>query len=144
MVESGSITYVHPSKCHSRESEVQNEAKHKTKSFITIEQGSLKSTCVNHMDDVDANTELRLLFAFQRRGLAFELVNFMSWSVYQTWTDKLMSSLASDAPKNFRQISLTQILRADRENFSLLAIEHKGSVRAAAGGKPPVDATLND
>ena len=86
------------------------------------------------MDDVDTNTELRLLFAFQRRGLAFEIVNLMSWNVYQTWTDKLMSSLVSEAPKNFHQISLTQILRADREIFSLLAVEHKGNIRAAAAG----------
>lgn len=53
-----------------------------------------------------------------------------------------MSSLVSDAPSHFHQISLTQILRADREIFSLLASEHKGPIRATAGGKPPVDDTF--
>ena len=46
VLESGSITYLHPSRCHSRESEVQTEAKNKSKTMITLEQGALKQTVI--------------------------------------------------------------------------------------------------
>ena len=139
VLESGSVTYVHPSRCHSRESEVQAEAKNKSKTMITLEQGALKQTVVSNLPDVDTATELRLYFSLQRRHLAFDLVNLLSWSVCQRWLDKLMSSLVSDAPSNFSNITLTQVMRADREIFSILAAEHKGSLKAGAGGKPPLD-----
>ena len=42
IVESGNIVYVHPSKCHSRENEVQTESKSKSKTMITLKQGALK------------------------------------------------------------------------------------------------------
>ena len=47
IVESGNIVYVHPSKCHSRENEVQTESKSKSKTMITLEQGALKQTVVS-------------------------------------------------------------------------------------------------
>ena len=139
VLESGSITYLHPSRCHSRESEVQTEAKNKSKTMITLEQGALKQTVISNLQDIDTNTELKLYFALQRRHLAFDLVNLLSWSVCQKWLDKLMSTLVSDAPSNFSAITLTQVMRADREIFSILASEHKGSLKAAAGGRPPLE-----
>eukprot|EP00435_Cladocopium_sp_Y103_P019375 s340_g4.t1 len=142
MMESGSLTYVHPSKCHSREHEIQAEAKSRSKTMLTIEQGSLKQTVVSSLTDIDTGTELKLYFAMQRRHLAFDLVGLLSWERCQKWLDKLMSSLVSDAPQHFTPISLTQIMRADREVFSLMASEHKESLKAAPGAKPPLDETF--
>eukprot|EP00435_Cladocopium_sp_Y103_P011282 s3229_g2.t3 len=142
MMESGSLTYVHPSKCHSREHEIQAEAKSRSKTMLTIEQGSLKQTVVSSLTDIDTGTELKLYFAMQRRHLAFDLVGLLSWERCQKWLDKLMSSLVSDAPQHFTPISLTQIMRADREIFSLMASEHKESLKAAPGAKPPLDETF--
>ena len=50
-----------------------------------------------------------------------------------------MSTLVSDAPSNFSAITLTQVMRADREIFSILVSDHKGSLKAAAGGRPPLE-----
>ena len=50
-----------------------------------------------------------------------------------------MSTLVSDAPSNFSAITLTQVMRADREIFSILASEHKGSLKSTAGGRPPLE-----
>ena len=139
VVESGNITYIHPSRCHSRESEVQTEAKNKSKTMITLEQGALKQTVISNLQDIDTNTELKLYFALQRRHLAFDMVNLLSWNVCQKWLDKLMSTLVSDAPSSFSTVTLTQVMRADREIFSILASEHKGSLKASTGGKPPLE-----
>ena len=141
-MESGAITYIHPSKCHSREHEIQCEAKQKTKQILTWEQGALKSTVASAMQDIDTSTELKLYFALQRRHLAFELVNLLSWNLCQLWLDKLMTVLVTDAPANFGNVSVTQILKADREMFSLLAAEHSDSLKSSPGKEPPLDKTF--
>jgi len=142
VMESGAVTYIHPSKCHSREHEIQCEAKQKTKQILTWEQGALKSTVANSMGDIDTSTELKLYFAMQRRHLAFELVNLLSWELCQLWLDKLMTVLVTDAPANYSTVSVTQILKADREMFSLLAAEHTESLKAMPGKEPPLDKTF--
>ena len=139
VVESGNIVYVHPGKCHSRENEVQTESKSKSKTMITLEQGALKQTVISSLQDLDTSTELKLYFALQRRHLVFDLVNLLSWGVCQKWLDKLMSTLVSDAPTSFNAITITQVMRADRDMFSILASEFKGSLKAALGAKPPLD-----
>ena len=139
IVESGNIVYVHPSKCHSRENEVQTESKSKSKTMITLEQGALKQTVVSDLQDLDTSTELKLYFALQRRHLAFDLVGLLSWTVCQKWLDKLMSTLVSDAPTSFNAITITQVMKADREMFSILASEFKGSLTAVLGARPPLD-----
>ena len=142
VMEPGAVTYIHPSKCHSREHEIQCEAKQKTKQILTWEQGALKSTVANSMSDIDTSTELKLYFAMQRRHLAFELVNLLSWELCQLWLDKLMTVLVTDAPANYSTVSVTQILKADREMFSLLAAEHTESLKAMPGKDPPLDKTF--
>ena len=72
---------------------------------------------------MDVGTELKLMFAFQRRGLAFDLVNLVSWEVHTAWTNKLYRALMSEPPPGFGHVSLTQILRADQELFTVLAAE---------------------
>eukprot|EP00435_Cladocopium_sp_Y103_P055359 s2156_g18.t1 len=93
IVETGALTYIGPSKCHSRDMEIQAESKQKSKQIITLEQGSLRSSTATSLQDVDTSTELRLFFAMQRRHLAFELVGLLSWEPCQIWLDKLMGSL---------------------------------------------------
>ena len=66
MVESGAVLYIHPSKCHSRDHEIQSESKQKSKQILTWEQGALKSTVANALSDIDTSTELKLYFALQR------------------------------------------------------------------------------
>ena len=109
--------------------EIPNEAKHKSKQIITLEQGSLKSSVTHSLDDVDTSTELRLFFAFRRRHLAFEMMHMLSWEACQLWFDKLMGSLLSEAPQHFGALNLTQILRADRDFFRYLQQNTKGISR---------------
>ena len=93
------------------------------KQILTLEQGTLKSAHHDSLTQVDVGTELKLMFAFQRRGLAFDLVNLVSWEVHTAWTNKLYRALMSEPPPGFGHVSLTQILRADQELFTVLAAE---------------------
>ena len=95
VLESDAVTYIHPSKCHSREHEIQCEAKQKTKQIRTWEQGASKSTVANSMSDIDTSTALKLSFAMQRRHLAFELVNLLSWELCPTLVGQAVDSVGN-------------------------------------------------
>ena len=143
IVETGALVYVPPSKCTSRDSEIQNDSKSKQKQVVTLEQGALKTVHGDSLQTVDVGTELRLMYAFQRRGLAFDLVGLLSWDLHSAWINKLFRAIMAEAPANFSPVSVQQILRADQEMFLLLAEEHNGPLKAAGTGQdPPLDATL--
>ena len=140
MVESGSLVYLPPSKCGSRDQEIQQDAKAKQKQLVTIEQGALKAIASPTLMTVDIGTELKLMYALQRRGLAFDVVSLMSWETHSEWVNKLFRALMSDATPNFSPISLEQLLRADQELFLLLAAEYTGSLKPPAlDADPPLD-----
>ena len=73
IVESGALLYVAPSKCSSRDSEIQADAKTRQKQLLTLEQGTLKTVSADSLPTVDVGTEMKLMYALQRRGLAFDL-----------------------------------------------------------------------
>ena len=140
MVESGSLVYIAPSKCGSRDQEIQQDAKAKQKQLVTIEQGALRTIASPNLPTVDVGTELKLMYALQRRGLAFDLVSLLSWEVHSEWVGKLFRALMAEAIPNFNPISLDQLLRADQELFLLLASEYTGSLKPPApDADPPLD-----
>ena len=123
IVESGALLYVAPSRCSSRDAEIQSEAKTKQKQLLTLEQGSLKSVTADSLPALDVGTDMKLMCALQRRGLAFDLVGLMSWDAHAEWTNKLFRALMADTPSNFQPLGLQQIIKADQEMFLLLASE---------------------
>ena len=143
MVESGSIVYIAPSKCGSRDHEIQQDTKTKQKQLVTIEQGALKTMASSNLPVVDVGTEMKLMYALQRRGLAFDLVGLLTWDVHAEWSNKLFRALMSEPIPNFSPISLDQLLRADQELFVLLASEYTGSLKPSAlENDPPLDAEV--
>ena len=143
IVESGALLYVAPSRCSSRDAEIQCEAKNKQKQLLTLEQGTLKSVSADALPMVDVGTEMKLMYAFQRRGLAFDLVGLLSWDAHTEWTNKLFRALMADAPADFLPIGLQQIIKADQEMFILLSSEYEGPLKATAiDGEPPLDAQI--
>ena len=142
IVESGALIYIAPSKCSSRDSEIAAESKAKTKQVLTLEQGSLKTSSAPELPLADVGTELKLMFAFQRRGLAFDLVNLVSWNVHVEWTNKLYRALMTEVAGGFHPITLSQLLKADRELFMILASEETGPLKPDPGNDPPLDAAI--
>ncbi|CAK9027785.1 Sodium channel protein 60E, partial [Durusdinium trenchii] len=143
ILETGAVVYLPPSKCGSRDAEIQSEAKNKQKQLLTLEQGTIKATASDALVSVDIGTEMKLMYALQRRGLAFDLVNLVSWPVHMEWVNKLFRALMSEAIPGFNSITLQQLLRADQELFLTIAAEFDGSLKGAnVGDPPPLDAVI--
>ena len=137
IIETGALTYIGPSKCHSREMEIQSESKQKSKQIITIEQGSLKSSVSSALSDVDTSTELRLFFALQRRHLGFELVHLLP-------LDEIFMRLMHDPRVNVHLIAMPRV-QPGIGNPSLKGPKRElDSTGGAPKGQPPKKPKFND
>ena len=105
--ETGNIIWIHPSKCHKRDSEVRASVKD-PKQIVKVESQMLKidSEVVTH--DAEHGTELKLMWCLQRRGFALDMTGVVSWEVHEKWVDSLFRAYASDVSQATRPVTLSQ------------------------------------
>ena len=122
MVESGVISWISPSKCPKRDDEVQSNLKN-TSSTTTfqVEQSTLKFAQVPVVTATDVGTELKLQWALQRRGIAFDQCRLLDWSIHEDWVQWLLQCLTRDVPSGFTTVKTEQLIRADKELWTILA-----------------------
>lgn len=120
MLESGVIVWITPSRCSKRDNEVHANIKPNSAS-MQIENSTLKLVHVPVQTKADPGTELKLQWAFQRRGLAFNQCRLVSWNVHKMWLHNLLNAITRDCPSGYQQEKTEQIIRADQELWTLLA-----------------------
>ena len=82
------MTWIPPSKCSKRDSEIQNSVKEKP-AVLSLEQQMVKLTSADDHIAVDTSTDLQLQWALQRRGLAFDQCALMSHNEHEVWVQQL-------------------------------------------------------
>ena len=123
VADNNSVIWVSPSRCSKRESEIQQTTKEKS-STVSIEQHVLKvlkvaAPTVNIQ--VDTSSELHLQWALMRRGMAYDQCGLIEWNTHQSWVKQLLNLLSKAAPEGYSKVRLNQLVRADRELFTLMA-----------------------
>ena len=83
--------------------------------------------------EISLTADLALYQAIQRRSLALDLTNLVSFEVMRSWTDRLFSLYSQAPAPGFQRISQTQLLRADRQAFVRLGELHAGPVKPGPG-----------
>ena len=141
VLETGTLIWIAPSKCSKRDDEIQLAVKERS-STIQVENSVLKVAQVSQEVASDVGSELKLQWSFQRRGIAFDRCGLVSWAVHERWITTILGTLSRPSPPGFSSVKTEQIVRADRELFTLLAQEHRGTLKATGGGAPPLDALL--
>ena len=133
MLEKDVVTYLHPEKFVTRRSELLHKKPTKQLSLdqdsLTVKEKPLDMVCTTR-------TELELVQAFRRRALAFDLVGLTSYEIMNTYHAELLSHLQEDPPPGYTQVSVTQVLRADRAVFLHLAEVLTSLKRNPAGDLP--------
>jgi len=137
MLESGAIMWLAPSKCSKRDDEVQMALKD-SKSSVQIENSQLRVGPSVETVQAEWNSELKYQWCMMRRGLAFDQCRVLSWSVHQHWLNYMLNLLTRPVSQGFQQIKLDQLVRADRELWTLLAQEVTGSLKMD-GNEVPLD-----
>ena len=76
---------------------------------------------------------MTLQWCLQRRGIAFDQSRLINWSTHQTWMQQLLTTLSKDPPEGYGRVKIEQVVKADRELFTIMANEIKGLL-----GLPPL------
>lgn len=137
MYDTGSVLWLHPSTCTKRDIEIQAALKEPSQ-VLKIESQSLKVSTEAQAEAADHGTELKLQWCLTRRGLAMDLTNVLSWNVHQKWVQTMFSCYSSEAPSGFGKVSLQQLIRADKEMWTIMARE-VSSLKPNAQGQKPLD-----
>ena len=139
--DTGAIIWISPSMCTKRDAEVQAMPKD-SHQILRIESQTLKvGTEGPKLDDADHGSEIKLQWCFQRRGVAFEMCNMVSWDVSQKWLASMFAAYSSDSPPGFGKVSLQQLVSADKAMWTILARE-LSTVKPDNMGKRPLDEAI--
>ena len=65
--------------------------------------------------------------------VAFDRCGLMSWSVHEKWVSTMLNQLSKKTPHGYGHIKVEQLIRADRELFTILSQENIGSLKPDAG-----------
>ena len=132
MIEKNEISYISPTRCLSRKQELAGAKPDKelqldaTKTTLVLKEQQPKM-------EISVASDLALYQAIQRRSLALDLTNLVSYEVMRSWTDRLFALYSQSPAPGFQKISQTQLLRADRQAFVRLGELHTGPVKPGPG-----------
>lgn len=142
MIEDGVLVHLPLEKCLSRHDEIQNQ---KTEQQVTFDsQGNLKITKKAADLSCDTTGELRLRQALTRKALAFDQAGLCSFGKLEEWHTQMMNATMRTPPSGHKYVSMQQVLNADRELWSLLSQETRGTLRVGPGEDPPLDQKLGE
>ena len=140
-LQTGTVKYVPWIECISRDDEVL---------LIKKEKGLKKDPNTGYVRMVDEAqlptadiaTDLRLVQALTRRGLAMELAGIMGFLVHDKLVKVLIKEYQRQQPEEFGQLSYAHLERADKEVFRRLAEECRAGLQMDAIGVRPMDKAL--
>lgn len=138
--EARSLKYIEPAKCTSRENEV---ALSKSNKKLKLDGQSLSVTEAKTVPDEAISTTYHLAQCLQRRGLALDFANLVSFTTHQAYVEKLLRHLSLEPPPCFQAATLTQILRADKQVWTFLA-QNCEDIRPTVAGIKPLDNMFED
>ena len=140
MIETGVLTYVKAEHCCSRSQEV--EAVKKDPTVSTDASGMLKIGTKQSDASCEANSELKLRAAWQRKNLAMDLAGLATFEVTESWTQYLFTQLLKEQPKGFAKISLQQLVDCDKHMWVLASHMTMGKLSSSPGETKPLDAAI--
>ena len=141
MYDTNSVMWLAPSVCTKRELEIQAAPKD-NQQVLKIESQTLKvSTEGAQIGDADHSSEIKLQWCWQRRSVALEMCELLSWQTSQKWLSTMFAVYASDPPANFSRVTLAQLIAADKALWTILARDVE-TVKPDSNGNRPLDAAV--
>lgn len=141
IAETSNIVWLPPSKCTKRDAEIQMTLREKPQT-VTVENHTLKLSAQPTEMKVDIGNELQFQWAMQRRGFAFDQCRLINHDTHERWLQFLLYHLTRDVPVGFAKVGIEQLLRADKEIFTLMAQELVGSLKPQTDGALPMDVKM--
>jgi hypothetical protein len=143
MYEQDQLSYVGPDECSSRAQEIVGIKKDPALKLERDQQGNLKAKELHAEDKADVASDYKLRQAFTRRALAFDQANLIDFALSETWSAHLFKLIHKDVPAGYQKVTITQILKADRELFIKMADECRATIVPSVGGPRPLDQAIS-
>ena len=142
MLEQGRLVYVPWQERASKDQERENV---RTDRFWKPDaSGHMKETVVPCAVNADTSTDLKLIQALVRRGMAFHMAHLMKFDTHEKLKNLLMGELAREPPSpEYSWVSVAQLVRADKEVFRLLNEACRAGLTPDPAGVRPLDACMN-
>eukprot|EP00435_Cladocopium_sp_Y103_P065100 s379_g27.t1 len=128
IVESGAIVWIAPSRCSKRDDEIHANIR-PASSTVQVENSTLKLAQVPVSTSADLGTDLKLMWAFQRRGLAMDSCRLLDWSHHESWLQYMLNAMTRDCPSGFHAVRAEQVIKADQQLWTILAQENAKSLK---------------
>ena len=139
-LDDGRLRYIEWSRCTTRASEVNNLKEDSTlKVWRADASGNIKQTEKTDVVKCDVSTDLEVLNALKRRGVAYEIARVMSFEVHEVIVNLLFKELQREPPDGFRKVSMAQVASADREIHLKLAELTRAGLPMGPLGELPLD-----
>lgn len=141
--EDGRLRYVEWSRCTSRSLELNNIKEHGAlKVWKADSSGTIKQSDADQQVKCDVGTELEVLNALKRRGIAYELSKLMSYECHDQLVNLLFNELQREPIEGFARPSMGQLAAADREVHLRLAELTRAGLPLGPKGELPLDKHL--
>ena len=142
IMESGQLVWISPSMCGKRDLEVAQGIDHKAQ-VVQVEKEALKVSASQVEAKADVTTPLMLHFALQRRGFAFDQCGLIDWNTHQDYLHRLLFAMSAPVPPGFSQVNIQQIVRADKELWTIMARECAPPFKPKPDGTKPLDVSMS-
>ncbi|CAE7781121.1 kptA, partial [Symbiodinium sp. CCMP2592] len=106
---------------------------------VHLEKDALKLTAPQPKIPVDLSSPLNLMWAWQRRGIAMDQCGLLSWAVHEQYVQRLLNLLTAPVPSHCSPVRTEQLIRADKEVWTLLAREVQPPYKPLPTGIKPLD-----
>lgn len=144
-LDDGRLRYIEWSRCTTRAAEVNNlKETESLKIWKADANGTIKQSSGDESLRCDASSELDILNAMKRRGVAYELAKVMSFEKHELLVHLLFQELQREPPPGFKKVSMEQVAAADREVHLKLAEKTRSGLPLGPLGELPLDVHLED
>ena len=138
--DDGRLRYIEWSRCTSRSAELNNvKEQDSLKIWKADAAGNIKQSEAESSLRCDISTELEVMIAMKRRGIAYEIANLMSFEKHELIVNLLFAELQRDVLEGYKKLSISQLAAADREIHLRLAEKTRAGLPLGPMGELPLD-----
>lgn len=144
MYEKNQIFYVAPEMCTKKSVDILGTRRDRLWESVPNATGQLVFKKTDDAERAALGSQFALGLAFQRRGLALEMADIISYDHSETLRSRLIAAFMEAPPTGYAAVSIEQIFDADQVAWTLLAektvdgIKRKGTDRPCDMNMPAV------
>eukprot|EP00435_Cladocopium_sp_Y103_P059286 s1864_g21.t1 len=138
--DDGRLRYIEWSRCTSRAHELNNlKEQNNLKVWKADASGHIKVSEADAAMRCEVGSELEVLNALKRRGVAYELSKLMSYEKHEMIIQLLFGELQREPLEGFKRPTMSQLSAADREIHLRLAERTRSGLPLGPAGELPLD-----